>query len=112
VTKRFGAITALDGIDPQVSQGEKVALLGPNGGGKTTMIAIMLGLLDPSSGSARLFGSTPRRATRAGLVGAMLQDTELMAGVHVGELLRFIHGIYPNPADMSALIETAGIVSC
>ncbi|MDQ6776603.1 MAG: ABC transporter ATP-binding protein [Actinomycetota bacterium] len=109
LTKRFGTITALDGIDLTIPQGETVALLGPNGAGKTTMIAILLGLLDPTSGSARVFGSTPSRATRAGLVGVMLQDAELMAGIKVGELVRFVRGIYPSPADLATLIETAGI---
>jgi ABC-2 type transport system ATP-binding protein len=109
LAKRFGTVTALDGIDLEVSAGTIMGLLGPNGSGKTTTMTILLGLAEPDGGSARLFGSAPRRATRAGQVGVMLQDTELMASVGVGELLRFVRGLYPSPAAVSTLIEMAGL---
>jgi ABC-2 type transport system ATP-binding protein len=86
-----------------------VALLGPNGAGKTTTMSILLGLRQADSGQARLFGSSPRRAAAHGQVGTMLQDNELMAGVGVGELLRFIRTLYPAPLDLAAVIDTADL---
>jgi ABC-2 type transport system ATP-binding protein len=56
LVKRFGSVTAVDGISFTVGQGQTVALLGGNGAGKTTTISMLLGLLEPSSGTIRLFG--------------------------------------------------------
>ena len=56
LTKIFGALTAVDGIDFAVHHGVTTALLGGNGAGKTTTIAMLLGLLLPTSGSIRIFG--------------------------------------------------------
>lgn len=106
VVKHYGAVTAVDGLDLRVPAGEIVALLGPNGAGKTTTMSILLGLRQADSGQARLFGSSPRPAAARGQVGAMLQDSELMAGVGVGELLRLIRILYPDPLDLGAVIDT------
>jgi len=54
--KRFGAVTALEGIDLEINPGEFFALLGPNGAGKTTLIHILAGLTLASSGSAKVMG--------------------------------------------------------
>ncbi len=56
LTKRFGATTALEALDLEVRQGEVFGFLGPNGAGKTTTIRLLLGLIRPSAGSARVFG--------------------------------------------------------
>ena len=56
LTKIFGTLTAVDGIDFAVQCGVTTALLGGNGAGKTTTIAMLLGLLLPTSGSIRIFG--------------------------------------------------------
>ncbi|MDI6098682.1 ABC transporter ATP-binding protein [Actinoplanes sp. NEAU-A12] len=57
--KRFGAVTALDGLDLRVRAGEVHGFLGPNGAGKTTTIRVLLGLMRPDGGSARLLGGDP-----------------------------------------------------
>jgi ABC-2 type transport system ATP-binding protein len=56
LVKRFGAVTALDGVDLTVPAGAFFGLLGPNGAGKTTAVSILCTLLRPSSGEARVFG--------------------------------------------------------
>jgi ABC-2 type transport system ATP-binding protein len=57
--KRFGAVTALDGLDLRVRTGEVHGFLGPNGAGKTTTIRVLLGLMRADGGSARLLGGDP-----------------------------------------------------
>ena len=65
VKKTFGAITALDGVSLDVRPGEILAVLGPNGAGKSTAIALLLGLQEPTGGTATLFDLPPDRSKRA-----------------------------------------------
>src|SRR6478672_2793147 len=58
VTKRYGALVAVDGISVRVGQGEVYGLLGPNGAGKTTLMRMLFGLIRPDAGEIRLFGRT------------------------------------------------------
>ncbi len=74
VTKRFGRLQALDELDLDVRSGELPALLGPNGAGKTTAISLPLGLQQPDSGSAYLFGQSPNRLDARRRVGVMMQE--------------------------------------
>ena len=62
--KRYGAVTAVEGVSFTVGRGEIVGLLGPNGAGKTTTINMILGLLEPSAGKVRI-GSIDLRTHRA-----------------------------------------------
>jgi ABC-2 type transport system ATP-binding protein len=64
LTKRFGAVTAVDGLSFTVQRGEVFGLLGPNGAGKTTTLQMLLGLTTPSSGSARILGLDVARERR------------------------------------------------
>ena len=59
VVKTFGSTRALDGLNLHVDEGEVHGFLGPNGSGKTTSLRILLGLLKPDSGTARLFNADP-----------------------------------------------------
>ncbi|GAA4436530.1 ABC transporter ATP-binding protein [Phytohabitans houttuyneae] len=56
LTKRFGPVTAVDGVSFGVGEGEIVGLLGPNGAGKTTTLHMVLGLTTPDTGTIRMFG--------------------------------------------------------
>ena len=58
VTKRYGALVAVDGISVQVGQGEVYGVLGPNGAGKTTFMRMLFGLIRPDAGVIKLFGRT------------------------------------------------------
>src|SRR5262245_63983457 len=58
VTKRYGGVTAVDGISLEVGQGEVYGVLGPNGAGKTTFLRMLFGLVRPDAGVIRLFGRT------------------------------------------------------
>jgi ABC-2 type transport system ATP-binding protein len=109
LSKSYGSVCALDGIELRIRPGSTVALLGPNGAGKSTAIELLLGLIEADHGSAYLFGSSPEQAIASGRVGAMLQDTKLMSGVSVGALLRVIRAGYPHPAGLPGLVSDAGI---
>lgn len=56
LTKKFGKFTALDQINLQVNEGEIYGFIGPNGAGKSTTIRTLLGMLKPTSGTAKIFG--------------------------------------------------------
>jgi ABC-2 type transport system ATP-binding protein len=61
LVKRYGAVTAVAGVSFRVARGETTALLGGNGAGKTTTIGMLLGLVKPTSGEARVLGVDVRR---------------------------------------------------
>jgi len=71
VTVRFGERTVLDSIDFVVEQGDFVGIIGPNAGGKTTLLKVMLGLVKPDDGEVLTFGASPRE-TR-GMIGYVPQ---------------------------------------
>jgi ABC-2 type transport system ATP-binding protein len=59
LVKRYGDIVAVNGVDLTVERGDVFGYLGPNGAGKTTLLRMLLGLIRPTSGSAKLFGRDP-----------------------------------------------------
>ncbi len=109
ITKTFGAVHAVDGIEVEIRRGETVALLGPNGAGKTTTISMLLGLLAPTTGTVEVFGTTPAEAISRSRVGAMLQEGKLMSGVTVGEFVDFVRGLHPSPLSRDQLLDIAGL---
>src|SRR5881394_2248118 len=104
-----GPVHAVRSIDVTIARGQTVALLGPNGAGKSTTIDMLLGLLPPDSGSASVFGQTPRNAVAAGAVGAMLQTGAVIRDVTVRELIAMMAALYPRPLDVDEVIDLVGI---
>ncbi|MFG2212022.1 ABC transporter ATP-binding protein [Streptomyces sp. NPDC048638] len=109
VSRSYGAVRAVDGLDLEIATGETVALLGRNGAGKSTTLNMLLGLLPPGAGTVRLFGGTPETAVRAGRVGAMLQDGKAIPRVTVRELITFVAATYPHPMEVTEALELAGL---
>lgn len=108
--RSYGKVEAVAGIDLEVSAGETLALLGPNGAGKSTTLAMVLGLLTPSTGEARILGRSPHHAVADGLVGALLQSgmgSGLPPGTRVGELLHFVASLYRRPLSPAVVLERA-----
>jgi ABC-type multidrug transport system ATPase subunit len=93
VTKRFGAFTAVDGVNLEVLPGEIVGLLGANGAGKTTLIRMLLGLLGTSEGDVTLFGEPPSRRTRS-RIGYVPQGLGLYDDLSPAENLEFSEAIF------------------
>jgi ABC-2 type transport system ATP-binding protein len=106
VRKRFGGVTALDGLTLAVGAGEVYGLLGPNGSGKTTFIRAVAGLVRPDAGEIRVFGVTPRSATASGAIGYMTQAAALYADLSVEENLRFFATLQ-GVRDVRARVDEA-----
>jgi len=109
VTKRFGALTALDGVTLRLRDGEVTALLGPNGAGKSTAIAVLLGLRSPDAGAARLFDLDPREPDARRSVGVVPQETAFPPTLRAFELLDLVRRHYSHPATVEALSDRFGL---
>jgi ABC-2 type transport system ATP-binding protein len=95
LTKRFGAFTAAKNVSLEIRYGEIYGLLGANGAGKTTTIKMLCGLLDPSSGSARLGNESDLHAPRTRRqIGYMSQGFSLYADLSIEENLEFFASVY------------------
>ncbi len=105
VSKRFGAVTALDAVTLDVHQGDVLALLGPNGAGKSTAIAVLLGLRAPDTGHARLFGLDPRRPAARRFVGVTPQETAFPLTLRVSEVVELVRRHYPRPLPTALIYE-------
>lgn len=83
-------LLALKDVTLRVPVGQRLGVLGPNGGGKSTLVKIVLGLLEPGAGVVRVFGMAPREACRRGLVGYVPQRTmaELAFPLSVRQVVR------------------------
>lgn len=96
LSKRYGALRALDRVDLTISQGEFFGLLGPNGAGKTTLISILAGLARMDSGEARILGHCVRQDYRAArrALGVVPQELVFDPFFTVRETLRIQSGYF------------------
>ncbi|HVT58128.1 MAG TPA: ABC transporter ATP-binding protein [Thermoanaerobaculia bacterium] len=109
VSKNYGSVAALSGVDFAVRAGEVVAVLGPNGAGKTTAVHLLLGLARPTAGTVRLFGLEPRHSDARTRVGAMLQISKVPETLKVKEHLELTRSYYPRPMPLPELVAAAGL---
>ena len=108
LSKSYGLVRAVRGVDLMIAPGETVALLGPNGAGKTTTIDMMLGLTRPDKGTVSIFGLPPTAAVREGWVGAMLQTGSPLDHLRVFELVRVMASYYPHPLSVEDVLRITG----
>src|SRR6202042_3965628 len=109
VSKVYGRLRAVDGLNLELRAGEPVALLGPNGAGKSTSLDMLLALRKPTAGTISMFGTDPYHAIKTGQVGAMLQSGGLMPEVTVRELVTLVAGLHPRPVPVDTALRRAGI---
>ncbi len=111
LVKRYGAVTAVDGLDLEVRRGECFGLLGPNGAGKTTTIEILEGLNRPDAGEVRVLGTQwgtgQDRALRERL-GIQLQETRFYEKYSVAETVTLFRSFYqrgPTPDKVIRAVQ-------
>ena len=98
LTKRYGDVQAVDGIDFDVAKGEIFGLLGPNGAGKTTTVEILEGLREPDGGEVSVLGVNVARDADAikPRIGVSLQTAALYPKLTVTELIDLFRSFYPR----------------
>lgn len=116
LTRRFGNVTAVDGVNLDIEEGDIFGFLGPNGSGKSTVIRMLCGLLMPSEGTAEVLGSDVVRDSEAvkHSIGYMSQQFSLYPDLTVMENLTFYARIYGIPyrnrrARIEEVIDIVGI---
>ena len=109
--KRYGDVTAVDGLDLDIRAGEVFGLLGPNGAGKSTTVEILQGNRDRDAGEVSVLGADPAHGTRAwrSRVGIVWQDESAPAELTVAETVRHFARYYPAPRDPEEVIALVGL---
>jgi ABC-2 type transport system ATP-binding protein len=110
LSRRFGSLTAVEGVTFEVRRGEMFGLIGPDGAGKTTTLRMLLGLLPPNGGQAVTCGLDPVKDRRrlAGRVGYLSQKFSLYGDLSVDENVAFfaeIHDVHNYAVRRDALLE-------
>jgi ABC-2 type transport system ATP-binding protein len=110
LTKRYGALTALDGVSLQIARGEFFGLLGPNGAGKSTLMSLVAGLRSPDGGAISLEGRSclMTDASARTALGFVPQSIALYDSLSAEENLRLFGGLYGlRGAGLRARIDEA-----
>lgn len=107
LVKRYGPVTAVDGLDLVVYEGECFGLLGPNGAGKTTTIEIIQGLLEPDGGEVQVLGMTWDADATAlkQRMGSQLQETKLPDKLTVREVVTLFRSFYRKGVSVDEVLE-------
>lgn len=112
LTKHYGRVRAVDGLDVRVDAGQVFGFLGPNGSGKTTTIGMLLGITTPTRGSFRLFGAespADLQAARA-RIGATLEQPNFYPYLSCRDNLASVAMVKGASADeIPAVLETVGL---
>ena len=111
VTRRFGDLTAVDGVSLDIEQNEVFGIIGPNGAGKTTLLNCMEGLDIPTSGSISVLGLDPVNDARELVqrTGIQMQEAALLPRLKVSEAMELFSSFYSQPVPWRPLLERLGI---
>jgi ABC-type multidrug transport system ATPase subunit len=112
LTKRYGEVIAVDALSLRVPRGGVFGFLGPNGSGKTTTMGMLLGLVHPTSGEARIFGDPARHPATLRRVGAMVETPTFYPYLSGRANLRYFQAIgrRGSPADIDRLLTLVDLV--
>ena len=108
---KYKTVHAVKDVSFDIRPGEILALIGPNGSGKTSTVECLEGLRAPSCGHVEVFGLNPltHRKQIYTRLGIQLQDVEYPEKIRVGELCSLFSSFYEQPADWKKLLEQLGL---
>ena len=111
LTKRYKNVVAVDDLSLEIRQGRVYGLLGPNGSGKTTTMGLLLGLLTPTSGTFRLFGSAHGHEESLRRVGAIIENPSFYPYLSGFQNLRYFQMISGGRSkeELEILIDRVGL---
>ena len=112
LVKRYGAVTAVAGLDLRVPRGECFGMLGPNGAGKTTTIEMIQGILVPDEGTIEVLGMNwgdHERELRERM-GTQLQETRLPEKLKVQEVVTLFRSFYKRGTEVDDVLRTVSLV--
>jgi ABC-2 type transport system ATP-binding protein len=114
LTKSYGDVHAVRGIDLNIEQGEIFSILGPNGAGKTTTVEILEGFRTRDSGSVSVLGFDPNTRGHQSRewrnrIGIVLQTSGDAGDLTVFETINHFNGYYSNPRDVEEVINSVGL---
>ena len=111
LTKTYGTVRALDGLDLTIPRGGVYGVLGPNGAGKSTLFRILLGLIRPSEGEARVMGGPVNEVSHMRRMGSMIETPRFPPYMTARQVLRWLaleHGI-AGQADIPHWLQRVGL---
>src|ERR1035437_8110039 len=113
LTKSYGQVQAVRGVDLRIGRGEVFAMLGPNGAGKTSTVEILEGYRQRDGGEVRVLGLDPGRQGRLlkQQIGIVQQSTGVDQYLTVSETIAMCSGYYPHPRPVDEVIELVGLVA-
>lgn len=114
LTKSYGDVHAVRGIDLTIEHGEIFSILGPNGAGKTTTVEILEGFRDRDSGSVSVLGFDPNTKGNQSRewrnrIGIVLQSSSDAGDLTVSETINHFSGYYSNPRNVEEVIHSVGL---
>lgn len=109
IVKNFNHKNILSKISLDIAAGDFVVLQGKNGAGKSTLLKIIIGLLQPNSGTVKLFGESPNQSNAKNQVGVVLQSVNLPDKTTVKELINLFCSYYSNSLTTKEIIELVNL---
>ena len=111
LTKSYGGVHAVRGIDLTVARGQIFALLGPNGAGKTTTVEILEGYRSRDGGTVQILGYDPGRQRQRlkRQIGIVLQSSGMDSYLTVAETVAMYAGFFPHPRPVGEVIQLVGL---